>query len=541
MNGAFSRLLFGRASVNPPPFLEVRNVCKSFPGVRALDAVSLHVHRTEVLALVGENGAGKSTLMKILAGIYRPDAGEIYLEGRHVQFTSVADALRSGIVLIHQELNLAENLSVTANLFLGRETVRGGSLGWLNRRAMNVAARALLDRVGLGVRSDQRVGDLPPGQRQLVEVARALGQNARLIIMDEPTSSLTQRETEQLFGVIHDLKGQGVAVVYISHRLVEVGRVADRVTVLRDGRNVGDLAKDKINHDAMVRLMVGRDLKQLYPRRHADKRGPIRLEARNVTYSGGPSKPASFVVCGGEIVSMAGLVGAGRTELAEALFGLRKLTGGEVLLDGRPLRVRHPKRAIAAGLLLAPEDRRLHGLVLSDSVLRNLSLPNLLSLSGPLGWVFGGRERRLARDMAARLNVKASGLWQVVGQLSGGNQQKVVLGKWLARMPKVLILDEPTRGVDVGARSEIYSLMDQLAAAGVALLMISSDLEEVLGMSDRVLVLHEGRIAGELSRDALSQEAVMRLATGGSLGSVGAMDPRPSDNIGPSSSSGGKT
>jgi ribose transport system ATP-binding protein len=541
MNGAFSRLLFGRASVNPPAFLEVRNVCKSFPGVQALDAVSLHVHRTEVLALVGENGAGKSTLMKILAGIYRPDAGEIYLEGRHVQFASVADALRSGIVLIHQELNLAENLSVTANLFLGRETVRGGSLGWLNRRAMNVAARALLDRVGLGVRSDQRVGDLPPGQRQLVEVARALRQNARLIIMDEPTSSLTQRETERLFGVIHDLKGQGVAVVYISHRLVEVGRVADRVTVLRDGRNVGDLAKDKINHDAMVRLMVGRDLKQLYPRRHADKRGPIRLEVRNVTYSGGPSKPASFVVCGGEIVSMAGLVGAGRTELAEALFGLRKLTGGEVLLDGRPLRVRHPKRAIAAGLLLAPEDRRLHGLVLSDSVLRNLSLPNLLSLSGPLGWVFGGRERRLARDMAARLNVKASGLWQVVGQLSGGNQQKVVLGKWLARTPKVLILDEPTRGVDVGARSEIYSLMDQLAAAGVALLMISSDLEEVLGMSDRVLVLHEGRIAGELSRDALSQEAVMRLATGGSLGSVGAMDPRPSDNIGPSSSSGGKT
>jgi ribose transport system ATP-binding protein len=520
--------------VNPHPLLDVRNISKSFPGVQALGGVSLRVHESEVLALVGENGAGKSTLMKILAGIYRPDAGEIYLEGKLVHFARVAEALRGGVVLIHQELNLAENLSVAANLFLGRETVRGGSLGWLNRHSMNVAARALLDRVGLGVRSDQRVGDLPPGQRQLVEVARALGQSARLIIMDEPTSSLTQTETERLFEVMLDLKRQGVAVVYISHRLAEVGRVADRVTVLRDGHNAGDLGRDEISHDAMVRLMVGRDLKQLYPRRHAKQNGPVRLEARNVTYAGGPKKPASFVVRGGEIVGMAGLVGAGRTELAEALFGLRKLTGGQVLLDGRPVHIHHPKGAIAAGILLAPEDRRRHGLVLSDSILRNLSLPNLPFLSGPLGWVHGGRERQSARAMTARLQVKASGLQQVVGQLSGGNQQKIVLGKWLARTPKVLILDEPTRGVDVGARSEIYSLMDDLATAGVALLMISSDLEEVLGMSDRVLVLHEGRIAGELAREALSQEAVMRLATGGTLAAVGAADARPPDDGPPS-------
>jgi len=475
----------------------------------------MRVENAEVLALVGENGAGKSTLMKILAGIYRPDSGDILLAGEPIHFHGVSDALRSGIVLIHQELNLAENLSVAANIFLGREAVRAGPIGWLNRGKMASAARELLDQVGLQVDPDRRVGDLPPGQRQLVEVARALGQNARLIIMDEPTSSLTQRETDRLFDVIKDLRPHGVAVVYISHRLAEVGRVADRVTVLRDGRNAGDLGKDQIDRERMIRLMVGRDLKQFYPRRPAAGRGPVRLEARHVTYAGGPRDAASFVVRGGEIVGMAGLVGAGRTELAEALFGLRKRTGGEVLLDGQPVRICHPNQAIRSGLLLAPEDRRLHGLILSDTLLRNLTLPSLRSLSGWFGWVFSGRERRLARAMAERLTVRASGLGQVVGQLSGGNQQKVVLGKWLARTPKALILDEPTRGVDVGARSEIYALMDELAASGVAVLMISSDLEEVIGMSDRVLVLHEGLIAGELARDALEQEAVMHLATGG--------------------------
>ena len=354
----------------------------------------------------------------------------------------------------------------------------------------------------------------------MVEIARALGQDARLIIMDEPTSSLTQRETDRLFEVIDDLKRRRVAVLYISHRLAEVERVADRAVVLRDGRNAGDLARQEINREALVRFMVGRDLTQLYPRRHAAAAGPVRLEVRDVTFEGGPL-PISFRLHGGEIVGMAGLVGAGRTELAEALFGLRRLTGGEVLLDGRPLRVGGPRQAIAAGLLLAPEDRRRHGLVLSDTIRGNLALPNLGRLS-VFGWVLPGREADLARDLMGRLRVRASGPGQVVGQLSGGNQQKVVLGKWLARLPRVLILDEPTRGVDVGARSEIYGLMDELAAQGVAVLMISSDLEEVLGMSDRVLVLHEGRLAGELPRTALTQEAVMHLATGGERGSEAA-------------------
>jgi ribose transport system ATP-binding protein len=474
--------------------------------------------------LVGENGAGKSTLMKILAGIYRPDAGEILLDGQPLHLSGVADALRRGIVLIHQELNLAENLSVAANLFLGREIIRGGVLGWLDNRRMAAETRDLLARVGLNVGPDQRVGDLPPGQRQLVEIARALAQNARLIIMDEPTSSLTQRETERLYEVIDDLKGHGVTIVYISHRLAEVQRVADRVEVLRDGRNAGGLQKAAISRDAMVRLMVGRDLKQFYARRHVpEANARIRLEVKAVRFAGGEPMPISFHIRAGEIVGLAGLVGAGRTELAEALFGLRRITAGQVLLDGQPVRVRHPRNAIRAGLLLAPEDRRRHGLVLTDSVQRNFALPNFdqLCTAGPLGWVAPARERRLARDLIARLSVRASGPQQTVGLLSGGNQQKVVLGKWLARKPRVVVFDEPTRGVDVGARSEIYHLMDEFAAAGVAVVMISSDLEEVLGMSDRVLVLHEGRLAGELPRSVANQEAVMHLATGGAAADHG--------------------
>jgi ribose transport system ATP-binding protein len=500
------------------PLLEVRGIRKHFPGVLALDGVSLAVRSGEVLALVGENGAGKSTLMKILAGIYRPNAGDILLDGQSLHLTSVADALRRGIVLIHQELNLAENLSVAANLFLGREAVRGGALGWLDNRRMAAESRDLLARVGLNVAPDQRVGDLPPGQRQLVEIARALAQHARLIIMDEPTSSLTQRETDRLYEVIDELKRGGVTIVYISHRLAEVQRVADRVEVLRDGRNAGGLRKEEISRESMVRLMVGRVLRQFYARRHKPAaNAPIRLDVKEVTFVGGPRSPISFGISAGEIVGLAGLVGAGRTELAEALFGLRRILGGEVRLDGLPVHIRHPVDAIRAGLLLAPEDRRKHGLVLSDSVQRNFALPNFdqVCVGGLVGWVAPAREKRLARDLTGRLSVKASGPGQMVGLLSGGNQQKVVLGKWLARKPLVVIFDEPTRGVDVGARSEIYNLMDELAASGVAVVMISSDLEEVLGMSDRVLVLHEGQLAGELPRSALNQEAVMHLATGG--------------------------
>jgi ribose transport system ATP-binding protein len=506
------------------PLLQANGIRKAFPGVQALDGVSLSVSRAEVLALLGENGAGKSTLMKILAGVHAPDAGELLLDGRPIHFRGVADALAAGIVLIHQELNLADNLSVAANLFLGNEDRRGGVLGWLDRRRMNERAGGLLERVGLDVPPQRLVGELPLGQRQMIEIARALSQNARVLIMDEPTSSLTQRETERLFQVIADLKRDGVAVVYISHRLMEVGQIADRVVVLRDGRNSGELGREEISHRRMVELMVGRDLKLFFRRSHAADtvrpEMPIRLELRDVRYRGGPRAPVSFAVRGGEIVGMAGLVGAGRTELSEALFGLRPLAGGEVRLDGQAVAIRSPRDAVAAGLLLAPEDRRQFGLVLEESVQRNLGLPNL-DHNSRFGLVSLRRESGMARRLCERLRVKTPRLSQPVGLLSGGNQQKVVLGKWLARQPRVLILDEPTRGVDVGAKSEIYALMDELAAAGIAVVMISSDLEEVLGMSDRVLVLHEGRLAGELPRAALSEQAIMHLATGGEASSTG--------------------
>jgi ribose transport system ATP-binding protein len=491
------------------PLIEAAAVRKRFGGVVALSDVSVQVHPGEALAIVGENGAGKSTLMKLLAGIYLPDGGELRLQGQPVVFTGVPDALAAGIVLIHQELNLAENLSIAANLFLGRETGL-----FLDRTQERRIALELLDRVGLRADPQTIVATLSPGQKQLVEIARALAREARLIIFDEPTSSLTQRETDRLYQVIDDLLRAGVAVLYISHRLAEVKRVAHRVVVLRDGKNAGELARADISHDAMIRLMVGRDLQHLHPRTHLPlANAPIRLQLREVVRAGSPH-PISFSLRAGEIVGVAGLVGAGRTELAEALFGIRPITAGEIWLDGKIIVPRDPRAAMEAGLALVPEDRRLHGLVLPFAIRDNLTLPNYDRVSW-WGWLLPRQIAQLVGSMMHRLRVRAAGPHQPVGQLSGGNQQKIVLGKWLARGPRVILLDEPTRGVDVGARSEIYALMDELAGSGAAVLMISSDMEEVLGMSDRVLVMHEGRLAGELSRSEMNEQAIMRLATGG--------------------------
>jgi ribose transport system ATP-binding protein len=478
--------------------------------------MSIALAAGEVLAVIGENGAGKSTLMKIVAGVYEPDAGTVLLDGREVRFDGPADAITAGVALIHQELNLAENLSVIDNLFLGREATVGGLLRVLNRRDMAALAAELLSRVGLSPgKATVRVETLSPGEKQLVEIARALGSDVRVLIMDEPTSSLTQQETERLYEVIDSLKRAGVSVLYISHRLAEVKRCADRVTVLRDGRNAGELARDDITHDNMVRLMVGRDMTQYHPKVHRTGVGgaPV-LALDGIVYRGGPEVPVSFEVRAGEILGMAGLVGAGRTELAEAVFGVRHITGGGLRLEGRPIRVRRPADAIAAGILLVPEDRRLHGLVVPESVGFNLSLPNLDRLGSRSG-VRRGAEAEFHRNWIERLRVRTPSPQQPVALLSGGNQQKVVYGKWLAREPKVLILDEPTRGVDVGAKAEIYALIDELAGRGVAVWMITSDMEELLGMADRVVVMHEGRLAGELDRDRLTEENVMRLATGG--------------------------
>lgn len=497
------------------PLLEARNISKAFPGVQALADVSAAVVAGEILAVVGENGAGKSTLMKILAGVQAPDAGDILFEGKPVRFDAVRDAERLGIVLIHQELNLATDLDVAGNVFLGREPTWGGPLKLIHPRITTDAAR-LTARLGLICSPRTRVGDLPVGQQQLVEIARALSLKSRVLILDEPTSSLTDRETELLFSVLADLKRDGISIVYISHRLKEIERIADRVVVLRDGRNAGELSRAEIHHEAIVRLMVGRELKQFFQRHRTGdwSTKPPVLRVHDLRWTSRQKQGISFEIRPGEIVGMSGLIGAGRTELAETIFGVRSPVTGRIEVDGQPRSIRRPRQAIDSGIFLVPEDRRVEGLILGDSVRRNISLP-ILNLVSRLGLVSPRRERALAGDMVQKMRVRTPSVDQEVGLLSGGNQQKVVLGKWLARSPRLLILDEPTRGIDVGAKSEIYGLMDQLANQGVAVLMISSDLEEILGMSDRVLVMHESQLAGEVPRAELTEEAIMHLATGG--------------------------
>lgn len=489
------------------PFLEASGIGKRFGGVTALSGVDLSVHPGEVLALLGENGAGKSTLMKILAGVLAPDEGTVRVNGEDVRFRNAAAALRSGVALIHQELNLAPNLDVAANIFLGREPRR---FGILDRKTMWREARKFMEMAGLQADPSAPVSELPPGRRQQVEIAKALSTDARLLIMDEPTSSLSQRESERLFEVIRSLKESGVAVIYISHRLGEVKRVADRVCVLRDGRNAGELDRDGISHDAMVRLMVGRELSAFFPA-PPERKGSVVLKVERLRTSAHPGHEIGFEVRAGEIVGIAGLIGAGRSEVLEALFGIQPPSGGRILVAGEEIRISRPQDAIRAGLALVPEDRKLQGLVPEMGVTENLSLVSLGRDKRGGGFIGLRAERQLAATMSAAMRIKPA---PTVSRMSGGNQQKVVLGKWLAMSPQVLLLDEPTRGVDVGSKREIYDLMVSLASEGKAVLFVSSDLEEILGMSDRVLVMHEGRLAGDLARGDADEESVMRLATG---------------------------
>lgn len=490
--------------------LQVTSVSKRFPGVLALENVSLTLARGEVLAVVGENGAGKSTLMKILAGVQEPDTGEILFEGQRVKIDSVRAAQRLGIALIHQELNLADNLTVAANIFLGREPRRGW---FICQRETETSSTQVLRQVGLDVSPRTLVSTLSLGRQQLVEIAKALSAQARVLIMDEPTSSLSQHETEALFHVIKDLRAKGVSIIYISHRLGEVKELADRVAVLRDGRNAGELAREEITHDNMVRLMVGRNFEVQRTIERPLRTEAFALEVQELRTPVNPQHAVSFAIRTGEIVGMAGLVGAGRTELLEVLFGVERAMGGGIFLGGVARHISSPRDAIRAGLALVPEDRKQQGVILEMAVRENLSLA---ALRRDARWGFLDRtsERSLADEMAEKLGVKTPSQRQLVQFLSGGNQQKVVLGKWLALRPRVLLLDEPTRGIDVGAKQEIYKLMEQLATEGVAILFVSSEMEEILRMSERTLVMHEGRLAGELRRDELSEEAVMRLATG---------------------------
>lgn len=494
------------------PLLEVSEISKSFPGVRALHRVGFSVGAGEVVAVLGENGAGKSTLMKILAGVQRPDEGTILLAGAPVEIRSVEEGLGLGIALIHQELNLATNLSIGANLFLGREPSRWG---FLDEGEIARLSRGYLERVGLDLDPATPVGELSIGRQQLVEIAKALSTKARLLIMDEPTSSLSQQETERLFEVVKGLRAEGVSVLYISHRLGEVVELADRVVVLRDGEKAGELGRAEISHNRMVELMVGRELSQFYAH-EPHPPGEAALSVAGLQTQAHPGHEIGFELRAREIVGLAGLVGAGRTELLAALFGVVPALSGTISVAGKTLQIRDPRAAIAAGLALVPEDRKHQGLILDMAVADNLSLASV-ERDQRGGFLNFAAERKLTEEMTDRMRIKAPSHRQMVRFLSGGNQQKVVLGKWLAMRPRVLLLDEPTRGIDIGAKREIYALMEALASQGVAILFASSEMEEVIGMSDRVLVMYEGSLAGELPRAELGEEAIIRLATGRGL------------------------
>jgi ribose transport system ATP-binding protein len=490
----------------------MQGIEKRFGGVHALKGVDFHSNAGEVVALVGENGAGKSTLMKILGGVQQPDSGAISIDGAPTRITSVSDAIKHGIAFIHQELNVLDNLDVAANVFLGREPTRYGFLKLIDRQRMHAETQNQLRRLGLNVPTDTPLSRLSIAHQQMVEIAKALSLNARLLIMDEPTSSLTLTETARLLEVVGELKAQGVAVIYISHRLGEVEEIADRAVVLRDGANAGSLERNEITHERMVKLMVGRNLDSFY--RHPEGAAETDyLKIERLRTSRYPQQTVSFSVGKGEILGLAGLVGAGRTEVAESLFGVNAALESEVNLNSKPLNIRSPQDAIEHGIYLIPEDRRRAGLIIDDPICQNVTLPGL-SRYATVGLIAREKERRAASGVCKKLNVKAPSIEIKTGNLSGGNQQKVVLAKWLSLNPKVLIFDEPTRGIDVGAKAEIYDLMRELAESGVAILMISSDMEEVLNVSDRVAVMHEGKLMGVLNREQCTEENVMRLAVG---------------------------
>lgn len=491
--------------------LEMKGIDKSFSNVKVLQQAQFSLESGELHALMGENGAGKSTLMKILNGIYTRDGGTVKVKGAEQTLSSPSAALQLGIVMIHQELNLIPHLTVMENIFLGREFTFGPTklIDW---RKMKRESTRFLSQLGLAIDPDTIVGELSVGQQQMVEIAKALSMNTEILVLDEPTAALTDKEIDALFDVIASLKKRGVGMIYISHRMEEIFRMCDRITVMRDGRYVGTEKVPETNMDQIVKMMVGREIKDRFPKVDI-KFGEEKLKVEGLSQKG-ILHDISFSVRAGEIVGLAGLMGAGRTELAKALFGVSKVDRGTISVGGKPIALRKPMDAIRAGIALVTEDRKDEGLLLPMSVSDNLSMTNLTTVSN-LGFLSGAKEKQLSDKMMKQLLIKASSGAQPVGSLSGGNQQKVVIGKWLATNPQVFILDEPTRGVDIGAKKEIYDLMNKLASEGVAILMISSELPEVLGMSDRILVMHEGKISGHFTKEEATQENIMMCATGG--------------------------
>ena len=488
--------------------VQMKNIAKSFSGTKVLKGVNLELGHGEILALLGENGAGKSTLMKILSGIYSKDSGEIYLDGELCHFQNPKEAQNKGVAIIHQEMNLCNDLSVSENIFLGREVMDGLRL---NHKKMDEEAQKILDDLGISMKSTELAGDLKVSEQQMVEIAKALSQDAKVLIMDEPTSALSRKEIEDLFRVIRKLRDEGRGIIYISHRLDELRAIADKVSILRDGENVisGDLKDFSI--DDIIRHMVGREIQDKFPRILCEK-GEEILRVENLN-AGPKVRDISFSLYEGEILGIAGLMGAGRTEMTRALFGVDEKTSGKIYLFGEEVKTNTPKDSIELGMALIPEDRRKDGLCTDLSIRENISLPNLDSMKNSLGVLSKELELKISEDTIKSLNVKAKDREMISKNLSGGNQQKVVLGKWLVRNPKVILFDEPTRGIDIGAKVEIYQIMNELKKKGVGVLFISSEMEEVLGMSDRILIFCDGRITGELSREEANQENILKFAT----------------------------
>lgn len=500
-----------RASM-PQEILRLQRIGKRFPGVVALDGVDLDLRVGEVHAVCGENGAGKSTLMKIISGQYTADDGAITYRGEAVRFTSTSEAQAAGIAIIHQELNLVPHLSVAENIFLAREPKRGP---FIDYRKLNTNARSYLQRIGLAVEPTTLVGALSIAQQQMVEIAKALSLNARVLIMDEPTSSLTESETVQLFRIIKELRADGVAILYISHRLDEMAEIVDRVTVLRDGRHIAtsDFASTSVNE--IVARMVGRSLDDVFPARTSVPTDEVLLRV-NALSRAGVFGPVSFELRKGEILGFAGLMGAGRTEVARAIFGAERLDSGSIMLGhmgDQPVTIRSPREAIRQGIAYLSEDRKKDGLALSMPVAVNITLANVRAISSH-GFLRFSEETAVAQRYVRELNIRTPSVGQTVRNLSGGNQQKIVIGKWLYRGSRILFFDEPTRGIDVGAKYAIYGLMDQLAADGVGVVLISSELPELLGMTDRIAVFHEGRITAVLDTRKTNQEEILHDASG---------------------------
>lgn len=488
--------------------VELKAVDKFFPGVKALQNVDFNLKTGEVLALLGENGAGKSTLMKILSGVYKKDGGSMKIYSEEVENMTPQKAKKLGIAIIHQELNMCSHLSVVENIFLGKEITKNGLLC---EREMREKAQNILDSLNVDISVDTVVGDLSVSKQQMVEIAKALSENAKILIMDEPTSALTGREIRELFKIINNLKEQGHSIVYISHRLEELEHIVDRVMILRDGQYVATMDYKDTDLDSIISLMVGREIKEKFPRIDT-KRGKKIMEVKNLTTHTGV-KDVSFSVYEGEIIGIAGLVGAGRTETTRALFGADPKISGEIYINDEKVTINSPRDSIKAGLVLVPEDRKKDGLCTKLSVKDNISLPNLDILSSAMGVINNKKENELSKNTIDNLNIKVADINSDAEGLSGGNQQKVVVGKWLASNSKITIFDEPTRGIDVAAKVEIYNLMNDLKSQGIGVVFVSSEMPEILGMSDRILVMADGKITKELDISEATQDTILKYAT----------------------------